>query len=152
MATEAPASLRTLWESRSGLGETLPQHFSLMADAGLLHRIEDGGDRFRTRFAEGVRLTARLRQMFNANQWATAPTLVADVKLHLRPRRYPRQDQAATVCWEDLEPHMCPRSALQRDLFFALARKRDGSPMEFAGFQRRTFAHIFLGVPTDKTN
>ena len=149
IATEAPASLRSLWESRNRLGETLPQHFGLMADAGLLHRIEDGGDRFRTRFAEGVRLTARLRQMFNANQWATAPTLVADVKLHLKPRRYPRQDQPATECWGDLEAD-APRLAIQRDLFLALARTRDGSPIAFAGFQRRTFSHIFRAYGRDQ--
>jgi hypothetical protein len=148
IAAEAPASLRSLWESRHRLGESLAQHFGLMTDAGLLHRVEDGGDRFRTRFAEGVRLIARLRQMFRANQWATAPTLVADVKLHLKPRRYPRQDQPATACWSDLEPD-APRLALQRDLFHALARNRDGSPLAFAGFQRRTFFQIFRAYGRD---
>ena len=107
------------------------------------------GTVFATRFAEGVRLTARLRQMFNANQWATAPTLVADVKLHLKPRRYPRQDQPAIQCWGDLEAD-ARRIALQRDLFLALARTRDSSPIAFAGFQRRTFSHIFRAYGRDQ--
>ena len=147
-ASHAPASLSGRWEPRRLLGETLEQHFWLMADAGLLYRIEQGGNRFRTRFAEGVRLTARLRQMFNANQWATAPTLVADIKLHLRLRLYPRQDQPAVECWGDLEAG-ASRLDLQRDLFHALAHSREGSPMAFAGFQRRTFSRVFHAYGRD---
>lgn len=53
--------------------------------------------RFRTRMAEGVRLFARLRQLFPGRHsgrdgWMTAPTLVADYRLLWRPRRYPRRD------------------------------------------------------------
>lgn len=47
---------------------------------------------FRTRMGEGVRLFARLRQLFpNNNNWQTAPTLVADYRLQIRPRLYPKR-------------------------------------------------------------
>lgn len=52
---------------------------------------------WRTRMAEGVRLTARLRQLFpqhkGSTKWVAAPTLVADYRFLRRPRRYPRRDQ-----------------------------------------------------------
>lgn len=51
----------------------------------------NGGERFRSRMAEAVRLMSRLRQLleWTADEWRTAPTLVADFRLLLRPRRYP---------------------------------------------------------------
>src|SRR4051812_27522282 len=63
LPTEGAEALRDVWEERRRRGETLQGHLAAMADAGLLYRIEDGADRFRTRFAEGVRLLARLRQL-----------------------------------------------------------------------------------------
>jgi hypothetical protein len=52
--------------------------------------------RFRTRMAEGVRLFARLRQMFPRHHegadWVSAATLVADYRLLWRPRKYPARD------------------------------------------------------------
>ncbi|MBU9642350.1 protein DpdJ [Burkholderia gladioli] len=57
----------------------------------------DDGPRWRTRMAEGVRLIARLRQLFpqhaGSTQWAMAPTLVADYRFLRRARRYPKRDQ-----------------------------------------------------------
>lgn len=53
---------------------------------------------WRTRMAEGVRLIARLRQLFpkhaGSTQWASAPTLVADYRFLRRARRYPKRDQS----------------------------------------------------------
>lgn len=62
--------------------------------------------RYRTRMAEGVRLFARLRQLFpgkhDGANWVNGPTLVADYRLLWRPRRYPdrnllRQDARRLV-------------------------------------------------------
>jgi hypothetical protein len=47
---------------------------------------------FRTRMSEAVRLFARLRQLFPNNNWQTAPTLVADYRLQIRPRIYPKRE------------------------------------------------------------
>lgn len=63
--------------------------------------------RFRTRMAEGVRLFARLRQLFPGRHsgrdgWITAPTLVADYRLLWRPRRYPRRELTTTEAIEQI--------------------------------------------------
>lgn len=57
--------------------------------------------RYRTRFAEALRLTVQLRQLFPqredvdqlpTNWWQRGPRLVADYRLHTANRRYPRRD------------------------------------------------------------
>lgn len=50
-----------------------------------------GRQLFRTRMSETVRLFARLRQLFLNNTWQTSPTLVADYRLQIRPRLYPKE-------------------------------------------------------------
>lgn len=65
----------------------------------------DGEPRWRTRMAEGVRLIARLRQLFGKHgtgRWAEAATLVADYRFLRRPRRYPRRDVTATSVLQSL--------------------------------------------------
>lgn len=67
---------------------------------GLILEVPRSSPRsYRTRLAETVRLTAALRQMFpTANRtghwWNQSPKLVADYRLHVAPRRYPRRDVA----------------------------------------------------------
>lgn len=63
--------------------------------------------RFRTRMAEGVRLFARLRQLFSGKHdgrdgWMTASTLVADYRLLWRPRRYPKRDVTTAAALEQI--------------------------------------------------
>ncbi|MBK8993144.1 MAG: hypothetical protein IPM40_16395 [Gammaproteobacteria bacterium] len=52
--------------------------------------------RYRTRMAEGIRLFARLRQLFprkhEGADWVSGATLVADYRLLWRPRKYPARD------------------------------------------------------------
>ncbi|MDM4769074.1 DEAD/DEAH box helicase [Solimonas sp. SE-A11] len=63
--------------------------------------------RFRTRMAEGVRLFARLRQLFPGRHqgrdgWIGAPTLVADYRLLWRPRRYPKRNLSVSAAMEKI--------------------------------------------------
>lgn len=63
--------------------------------------------RFRTRMAEGVRLFARLRQLFPGSHngrdgWMMASTLVADYRLLWRPRRYPKRDITTVAALEQI--------------------------------------------------
>ena len=44
-----------------------------LQDRRLLFPLSGGDDRCRTRYAEAVRLFARLRQIFRADQWEGAP-------------------------------------------------------------------------------
>src|SRR6516164_4578801 len=78
LGTETSQNLADEWRTRRAGGARLDPLFAQMADAGLLFRPDPGIHAYRTRFGEGVRLFARLRQMFRANQWNTGPTLVSD--------------------------------------------------------------------------
>lgn len=64
----------------------------LLEEHRLLFDFRVGDQRlYRTRFAESVRLFFHLRQMFQPDQWAVAPRLVADYRLAIQPRKYPRR-------------------------------------------------------------
>ncbi|WNG57111.1 DEAD/DEAH box helicase [Archangium gephyra] len=137
---EGGEALVAAWESfRRGEGHSMADLLSDMAYERLLHEVSPG--RYRTRFAETVRLMARLRQLFRPKDWATGPGLVSDIKMHLTPRLYPRRDQSVEECWREMAPH-CSRPELQRDLFLALAAGSKGKPVYFSGFQKRAFAHL----------
>lgn len=138
---EAPANLRDGWRTLEDEGWTLGALLEEMEHNGLLYRVESGVEEYRTRFAEGVRLLANLRQMFKPQDWSTGPALVSDIKLHLAPRRYPRRDQTAEECWRDIEP-LCRQKDLQRAVFDALSVGRDGLRLHFSTFQRNAFKHI----------
>ena len=61
---------------------------------------------WRTRMGEGVRLIAKLRQLFSkhgTNRWGEAATLVADYRFLRRSRRYPRRDLSGKVVFNQLE-------------------------------------------------
>ena len=110
--TEASPELKEQWD---GLRDQWPNFSALCDDlayAGLLYRPDPSSEVFRSRFAEGVRLLARLRQMFTAKDWATGPNLVSDIKLHLESRRYPKRDNSPGECWADLKP-VCTKVELQ---------------------------------------
>jgi hypothetical protein len=107
----------------------------LLIEQKLLFAIrQDGRDHYRTRMAEGVRLFARLRQLFPGRRWQLAPTLVADFRFDRRPRRYPRRHLKPQEVLEGLskELHLTP---LKRQVLETLLRSSDGSALELADFQ-----------------
>lgn len=74
------------------------EYLEVLVDRGLLFRQPTGDPRYRTRFAETLRLLRLLRQLWppkdaNADGWwrAYAP-LVADYRLQVSPRRYPKRE------------------------------------------------------------
>lgn len=140
---EAPEALRLAWDEFASQGRTIGSLIQQMRQRNLLYLVPDTSpDAYRTRFAEGVRLLANLRQMFKSDDWATGPRLVSDIKLHITPRQFPRRDQSATAVWERLRPRCpAPHVELMRQCFFALA-SRNGLPLAFSGFQLRAFEHI----------
>jgi hypothetical protein len=144
----APEEVRVAWRSLTREGWEAEDLLDDMERAGLLYRVVGSEDRYRSRFAEGVRLLVHLRQMFRAQDWASGPRLVSDLKLHLTPRRYPRRDQSDAACWADVEP-LCWEPDLQRAAFDALTRRADGKPYAFAGFQRRAFQRILGAYHTE---
>jgi Helicase conserved C-terminal domain len=144
IASDGPNELRTQWETICASGGSLPRLLDDMRQAGLLYQPLDNPAVLRTRFAETVRLLARLRQMFRVQDWATGPRLVRDIKLQIRARRYPKRDLTADVVWEALSASARP-SDLQRLAFDRLSTMSSGMRATYAGFQARAFERIFVG-------
>jgi hypothetical protein len=138
---EATPQLLKEWKELEDEGWTLTSLLDEMEHGGLLYRASSNDGNYRTRFAEGVRLIARLRQLFKPQDWSTGPSLVSDIKLHLAPRRYPKREIAAEECWQDLLP-LSQKPELQHAAFKALSVNRNGKSLEFANFQRQAFKHI----------
>ena len=111
-----------------------------LAEANLLYRVDDSTPRrYRSRFAESVRLMARLRQRFRANDWAYAPELVSQVRLHLASRRFPVRDQSFDQVWQAVTPH-CWAHGLQRGVLQALMC--NPRSLRLAAFQVRAIVRV----------
>ena len=141
VAAEGDAELTAQWQELVDDGWSMADFIDEMSRANLVFAADGSQSRFRTRFAETIRLTARLRQMFNENQWATGPNLVSDIKLHLKPRKYPRRDQPANECWSSIKEY-AEIPQFQQVLFERLASSATGDRLSFSAFQKRSFAHI----------
>lgn len=98
-----------------------------------------GDERVRSRFAEMLRLIARLRQIFPGEDWRGAPPLVADFRVDLRERRYPLRDLNRDTALANLES----LSLLQRQVWAALA------PDCLAGFQVRATERLVVAPDHD---
>lgn len=86
-------------------GEAL---LAVLVQRQLLFPLPDNSGRYRTRLAEGVRLTAALRQSFAPRGfrpgsslpdrwWEQGRRLVADYRLHVAERRYPKRNLPAAA-------------------------------------------------------
>ena len=131
-------------------GTSLERVIARMKRLDMLVELEDETC-FRSRFAEGVRLTADLKQRFRIDDWISAPRLVSDIKVHLAPRRYPDLTYSAAEVWKDLL-EISKKPKFQEKVFYSLARKTDGSFYDFAGFQKRSFEKILSEYGTSSKN
>lgn len=103
--------------------------------------------RFRTRMAEGVRLFARLRQLFPGRHegadWVSGSTLVADYRLLWRQRRYPARDLAPVASQELIAERVSdPRLLAAVKTWFDAG----GPNWRFARFQIDAAARILEGL------
>lgn len=80
-------------------GPTADEYREYLLDFGLLHVVSGSSPRrYRTRLGEGLRLLRNLRQLFppSANApsdwWRSGAPLVADYRLDVRPRRFPKRE------------------------------------------------------------
>lgn len=96
--------------------------------------------RYRSRFAESVRLLVHLRQLFDNRPWASSPRLVSDYRIDASPRRFARRDLGtetlqsalkAIGAWTDEREHLATR---------ILARP--SGPMDLSGFQLRVVERL----------
>lgn len=92
-----------------------------------------GETRYRSRFAEIVRLLSRLRQLFPGKPWLGAPRLVSDFRIDVRRRRYPRRDREGATIFAENEV-VLGESPLRRRLWKALVVD---SQLKLAAFQER---------------
>lgn len=105
--------------------------------------------RYRTRMAEGVRLFARLRQLFPGKHdgagWVGGATLVADYRLLWRPRKYPVRDLTSI----DARALIASRVNDERLLNAIKHWLDEGDPTwRFARFQIDAAARILEGLST----
>jgi hypothetical protein len=149
---DASPELGAAWTALAEAGESIDSLLERLVEERLLFELPDRPGCFRTRFAEGVRLLASLRQLFPGRSWTVAPRLVSDVRVQLGPRSYPRRDIATEECWNDLAPLVHPsRSELIRQCFLALAGSGNAA-LQFTGFQRRAFSHLFAVYGAERTS
>ena len=122
-----------------------------LLEKGLLFRWDESGDYcYRTRFAETLRLLARLRQLFpkhlkNVNGWQTASTLVADFRLLLRARKYPKRDRPASAVVDECTGNstQLSLSSLQEDALKGMLNiSKESEGWLLGGFQIRSTVRI----------
>jgi len=132
--------------SRTGGLITSDELISALLDRAVLFRFRRYEHEFyRTRMAETVRLLASLRQWLWNRDWRTAPTLVADYRLSLRRRVYPKRDLPAKEFIDRLASDI-QLSAQQRETLEALIGEK-----KLAGFQYRSTQQLLLDTRQRQT-
>ncbi len=103
-----------------------------------------GGVRYRSRFAEGVRLLTALRQVFPGRSWQSAPSLVSDFRVDLRERKFPRRDRSSIEVIERL------RDGLSLNPQDVLVAESLVSGMSLSAFQERTAEAVLRDASADR--
>lgn len=99
---EAEAAIAAALQSKS-FTDSAAEVLKGLCNAALVRPLQVGEERrYRTRVAELTRLLSRLRQWFPGNPWQSAPTLVSDFRISVRPRRYPRWNISPQEAWARL--------------------------------------------------
>ena len=117
---------------------------AVLIDRALVFAYEDDdGARYRSRMAETVRLSFRLRQLFPKHAgpvlWQTAPTLVADFRFLWRRRTYPDRNKQASDALSAVEATTADPAA--RAALSTLLQSY-GQSFALAGFQVDATARI----------
>ncbi|MBD2525623.1 protein DpdJ [Nostoc sp. FACHB-133] len=120
-------------------------------DRKLLFEFNLRGDRlFRTRMAEGVRLFARLRQLFPNNSWQTSPTLVADYRLQIRPRIYPKRYITPEAVIKQLEADKL-LTPIRKKAVAAILNSPLRGEVQLADFQLRATSRMLRDLNSTKS-
>jgi hypothetical protein len=105
---------------------------------------------YRTRMAEAVRLFARLRQLFPKNNWQTAPTLVADYRLQIRPRIYPQRNITPQQVIEKLSADKLLNPTREKTITSILNSPSRGEVL-LADFQLRATSRMLRDLNSTKS-
>lgn len=107
-----------------------------LRNANLLWTIPPDRDRYRTRMGEGIRLLFRLRQILHWRpNWSQSPRLIADFRLLLRPRAYPRRHLGTAGLLVRLRSHMEPSGLDAKIILALLTLPHKTASMALADFQ-----------------
>jgi ATP-dependent helicase Lhr and Lhr-like helicase len=110
--------------------------------------------RYRTRMAETVRLLCRLRQIFPDARhaaWRTAASLVADYRLLVRRRMYPRREVVARDVVAAVRREVPSLSALQEGIIRALVRVGTPEERPLAKFQVRAIGRVLATATSERS-
>lgn len=124
---------QAIWQSAKDAGVTPTDVLNNLRERRLV--LENTRQRrWRSRFAEAVRLLFLLRQRFSFTDWAVAPRLVSDLRIQLQRRRYPRREPAVTAAL--LQTLSAERfSGEHVDAVRALLQEVGGGELALAQFQ-----------------
>jgi hypothetical protein len=124
-----------------------------LLDERLLWKIP-GEPRYRTRMAETIRLLARLKQIFpdppNYQGWRNAPSLVADYRLQIRRRSFPRRIVAPNALLDSLRSHI-QILPVQESVIRSFLRADTSEPRQLARFQERSTDRILQMAGRDRS-
>ncbi|QXE25870.1 putative helicase [Richelia sinica FACHB-800] len=122
-----------------------------MLERRLLFEFNLRGRRlFRTRMAEAIRLFARLRQLFPKNNWQTAPTLVADYRLQIRPRVYPQRYITPETVIEQLDADKL-LTPIRQKAVAAILNSPPRGEVQLADFQLRATSRMLRDLNSTKS-
>lgn len=133
--------LAALWERARATNINGREFLDNLVQRKLIFR--SGGDRYRTRFAETVRLLFLLRQRFSENDWRTGERLVGDLRILLQRRRFPRRELSPEKILDQIEGLSV--SAIRRAAVSALLHEED-EPIYLAQFQSQAITRIFRNL------
>lgn len=129
----------------------------LLTDRKLVLRLEyPQGMIYRSRLAESVRLLARLKQLFipkhvTGRGWQTAPNLVSDFRIVLRPRMFPERSLLPTEAIRQIAETV-RLDAITRAALELLLRTDSPEVMALAQFQVDSARQILANLGSDATS
>lgn len=136
MLSALPPASAALWAEAHAAGVTPDDVLTNLRDRQL---IFPGRDRYRSRFAETVRLLYLLRQRFSPKDWLSAARLVSDMRIQIQRRRYPRRDVSPSDVLATVDQLGIP--PLQRAAISEMLRGPNGEALHLAEFQREAIAY-----------
>jgi len=106
----------------------------VLRDEALVFELPGSESHYRSRMAEGIRLLFRLRQILHWRPWNEAQNLIADYRLLLHPRLYPKRHLTPSRVHERLGP-VLDHAGLEQRVVDALVGADRDDPFKLADFQ-----------------
>ncbi|MGE0322130.1 MAG: protein DpdJ [Polyangiaceae bacterium] len=131
---------------REGAFENEEELLDALLNDVLVFELPGVPPRYRTRMAEGIRLLFRLRQVLHWRAWHEAQNLIADYRLILRPRRFPRRDVSPNAVQKVLAPVLTSGSPVERQIVDVLTGADCAEPLSLAGFQAAAAERVLREV------